>query len=312
MEKAFMFGSMGARNGVTAALLATGSPALAKTIGIVRVFLHAVTLGYDLGMRAAAPALGANAVAAARPRPPEITPRRVRRAWIGLDNSRWRGIFIDTRLRKVSRYDRRAMRGIEWLPLDDKATSRLAPQRNDGGFDFHVAVNGQRPFEADHVKQVVVRLVADAMPGVVCEARTPAVTSTEIPGIVVPITPIANASERIGLERRRDESCLPGRIRSRLQPFAHALSTSAAPNGAAAWPLAARAQQGNRVRRIGYLTSADENDPVAKTWVSAFTSACGLGLDRWPQRADGPSVGASWRATVVAIVAVTMASRDTR
>src|SRR5262249_28903832 len=43
--------------------------------------------------------------------------------------------------------------------------------------------------------------------------------------------------------------------------------------GAAAWPLAARAQQGNRVRRIGVLIAADENDPVAKTWVSAFTQA---------------------------------------
>jgi len=41
--------------------------------------------------------------------------------------------------------------------------------------------------------------------------------------------------------------------------------------GAAAWPLAARAQQGDRVRRIGVLMAADENDPVAKTYVSAFT-----------------------------------------
>ena len=31
--------------------------------------------------------------------------------------------------------------------------------------------------------------------------------------------------------------------------------------GAAAWPLAARAQQGNRVRRIGVLMPWDENDP---------------------------------------------------
>ena len=38
--------------------------------------------------------------------------------------------------------------------------------------------------------------------------------------------------------------------------------------GAAAWPLAARAQQGNRVRRIGVLTPYDENEPVAKTQVS--------------------------------------------
>ena len=30
------------------------------------------------------------------------------------------------------------------------------------------------------------------------------------------------------------------------------------------WPLAARAQQTDRVRRIGALMSFDENDPVAK------------------------------------------------
>jgi putative ABC transport system substrate-binding protein len=43
--------------------------------------------------------------------------------------------------------------------------------------------------------------------------------------------------------------------------------------GAAAWPLAARAQQGDRVRRISVLHGRDENDPVAKTSVSAFTQA---------------------------------------
>jgi putative ABC transport system substrate-binding protein len=42
---------------------------------------------------------------------------------------------------------------------------------------------------------------------------------------------------------------------------------------AAAWPLAARAQQGDRVRRIGVLMPLDENDPVEKTFVSAFTQA---------------------------------------
>jgi putative ABC transport system substrate-binding protein len=48
--------------------------------------------------------------------------------------------------------------------------------------------------------------------------------------------------------------------------------------GAASWPIAARAQQGNRVRRIGVLTLGDENDPVRKTWVSAFIQAlAGLG-----------------------------------
>jgi putative ABC transport system substrate-binding protein len=42
--------------------------------------------------------------------------------------------------------------------------------------------------------------------------------------------------------------------------------------GAAAWPLAAHAQQG-RVRRIGVLMGGDENDPVAKLRYPAFTQA---------------------------------------
>jgi putative ABC transport system substrate-binding protein len=48
--------------------------------------------------------------------------------------------------------------------------------------------------------------------------------------------------------------------------------------GATAWPLVARAQQGDRVRRIGVLMPGDENDPLRKTDVSVFTSAlAGLG-----------------------------------
>ena len=43
--------------------------------------------------------------------------------------------------------------------------------------------------------------------------------------------------------------------------------------GAAAWPLAARAQQGGQMRRIGVLMSGDENDPMRKTRLSAFTQA---------------------------------------
>ena len=43
--------------------------------------------------------------------------------------------------------------------------------------------------------------------------------------------------------------------------------------GAAAWPLAARAQQRDRVRRIGVLVSGDENDPAYKPRISAFTQA---------------------------------------
>ena len=48
--------------------------------------------------------------------------------------------------------------------------------------------------------------------------------------------------------------------------------------GAVAWPLAARAQQGDRVRRIGWLMGGDENDPVYKPLLSAFTQGlAGLG-----------------------------------
>jgi putative ABC transport system substrate-binding protein len=43
----------------------------------------------------------------------------------------------------------------------------------------------------------------------------------------------------------------------------------------AAWPMVARAQQGvqhgDRVRSIGVLTGGDENDPVTKARISAFT-----------------------------------------
>ena len=42
---------------------------------------------------------------------------------------------------------------------------------------------------------------------------------------------------------------------------------------AASWPLAARAQQGDRVRRIGVLMAGEETDPTAKARVSAFTQA---------------------------------------
>jgi putative ABC transport system substrate-binding protein len=48
--------------------------------------------------------------------------------------------------------------------------------------------------------------------------------------------------------------------------------------GAVAWPLAALAQQGERVRRIGVLVQGDENDPLWKPRLSAFTQAlAGLG-----------------------------------
>ena len=67
--------------------------------------------------------------------------------------------------------------------------------------------------------------------------------------------------------------------------------------GAATWPLAARAQQGDRVRRIGVLMGRDENDPVSKSDVSAFTQAlAGLG---W---VDGRNVRMDLRWTAAGVV----------
>ena len=41
-------------------------------------------------------------------------------------------------------------------------------------------------------------------------------------------------------------------------------------SGAAAWPLAARAQQNEQVRRIAVLVNLSENDPIAQRYISAF------------------------------------------
>src|SRR6516225_1561767 len=41
--------------------------------------------------------------------------------------------------------------------------------------------------------------------------------------------------------------------------------------GAAAWPVAGRGQQAERVRRISVLIAGDENDPALKPRLSAFT-----------------------------------------
>ena len=52
--------------------------------------------------------------------------------------------------------------------------------------------------------------------------------------------------------------------------------------GAAAWPLAARAQQADRMRRIGVLMAFEENDPKTKDWLSNFTQ--GLAELGWTDR----------------------------
>ena len=44
----------------------------------------------------------------------------------------------------------------------------------------------------------------------------------------------------------------------------------AALSGAVAWPLAARAQQAERMRRIGVLMNAAENDPDARSEFEVF------------------------------------------
>jgi putative tryptophan/tyrosine transport system substrate-binding protein len=51
--------------------------------------------------------------------------------------------------------------------------------------------------------------------------------------------------------------------------------------GAAAWPLAASAQQRERVRRIGVLIALAEDDPEAKAWVAGFLQ--GLAKRGWSE-----------------------------
>src|SRR5262249_26182528 len=54
--------------------------------------------------------------------------------------------------------------------------------------------------------------------------------------------------------------------------------------GAAAWPLAARAQQGERMRRIGVLTPFAESDPEGQARIAAFRE--GLGKFGWTEGRD--------------------------
>ena len=55
---------------------------------------------------------------------------------------------------------------------------------------------------------------------------------------------------------------------------------------AAAWPLVARAEQAERMRRIGVLTNLPENDPEFEIPQRGVPpSAAATGLDRWRQHA---------------------------
>jgi putative ABC transport system substrate-binding protein len=61
--------------------------------------------------------------------------------------------------------------------------------------------------------------------------------------------------------------------------------------GATAWPIYARAQQTDRVRRIGVLMNFAEGDPAAQARLTAFLQALQtFGLDERPQRADRHSL----------------------
>ena len=57
--------------------------------------------------------------------------------------------------------------------------------------------------------------------------------------------------------------------------------------GAAAWPLAARAQQGERIRRIGVLSGFPADDPEMVARMAAFRQAMQeQGWSEGPQPAD--------------------------
>jgi hypothetical protein len=65
--------------------------------------------------------------------------------------------------------------------------------------------------------------------------------------------------------------------------------------GAAAWPLAARAQQSERTRHIGVLMAAAADDPEYRTRMLA--SQQGLAVLGWPATALGPlsrATSADW------------------
>jgi len=85
--------------------------------------------------------------------------------------------------------------------------------------------------------------------------------------------------------------------------------------GTAAWPLAARAQR-ERMRRIAVLMGRDENDPMAKTIVSAFIQ----GASREPALSSrriyswvvhrAPIISAAARNNVAAVYTQSEFARD--
>jgi putative ABC transport system substrate-binding protein len=102
-------------------------------------------------------------------------------------------------------------------------------------------------------------------PDIIVTTGTPAIVALQRETRTIPIV-FANVSDPVA-------SNIVPRHRHRGDRMIRRREFIAALGGAAAWPLAAGAQQDGRVRRIGVLMSWDENDPVAKTYRSAFTQA---------------------------------------
>jgi putative tryptophan/tyrosine transport system substrate-binding protein len=64
--------------------------------------------------------------------------------------------------------------------------------------------------------------------------------------------------------------------------------------GAAAWPLAARAEQSERMRRIGELMGVTEDEPEGQARISAFRECSAVpGVDRGAEHSDRGPLG--WR-----------------
>jgi hypothetical protein len=72
--------------------------------------------------------------------------------------------------------------------------------------------------------------------------------------------------------------------------------------GAAAWPLAAHAQQGDQIRRIGVLTVFSKDDPEGQV----ASRRCYSGCSYW----DGPTA-VTWGSSSVGLVAIPIAAAST-
>jgi hypothetical protein len=64
--------------------------------------------------------------------------------------------------------------------------------------------------------------------------------------------------------------------------------------GAAAWPLAARAQQPTRIRRLGVLLNLSENDVEAQRLVKAFGEGLAQSADQIRTRHQSQNCEDAW------------------